>query len=563
MIRELQLNVLTPRRLLSREEAVEALDLVCNVYPDIAPEKYGWWEPLREQFDPTDLEPILRNWRDMFIWKRRKPNVEGWISPSLSGFGGHSEIYIAIDASKADLAGLIRFVQEASSRFGADFGFLHIPTEPEVPTSRANKTLLDVNPYFLSVSGRNLKRNVPDLYWASVFGGVYIEHFGRERLLSAPAHIVKELPGGCIYLQLSESIFDLKTDYEKVDEVRKRVKEHLNCNSFFDLSLPVHEYHVYNVPKFKLIPDELFLSEEIEAVTMLTVEPEVTEDADLLALVQGLCDDAVSFARKQFSLDLDFSEQSVEPVLEKVYEEAQSYLAMLGTAKGYRNNLSRSMGAYMGEVLRRKAGGSGIWYWESKAFAPKTLLALRIGNETMFPLNEVYKRLDTGPEPEEPEVVYDSDLFIKVQGLCLDAMKLAKETYLVDLDFSEKSVELVEQILGKAYDGSLDYLAMPEAKPELAEDYFKILSDSMGAYIGEVLRRQAGGIWYWEKKAFAPTTLLALRIGNETIFPLNKVYKRLTNGPEDDVHFYFQVMKSKAVAQKNTNTDESKPERSK
>lgn len=420
---------------MSREEALEALDLVCNVYPDIAPEKYGLCEPLREQFDPSNLEPILQNWRSMLFWKRRKPKVEGMVSPSWGRGHRHGHIGVTIDASNANVSKLVRFVQEASSRLGADFAFMHSLTEPDTLIGRATDTLGGLGRregYRVLMSGHKLEKYIPDLYWATVFGGVYIEHFGRERLLSAPAHIVKELPGGSIYLQLSESIFDLETDYEKVDAVRKMVKEHLNNNSFFDPNIPAYEYHEYNVPKFRLIPEE--------------------------------------------------------------------------------------------------------------------------------------SPIETPPLPSlkaESEVAYDSDLFMKVQGLCNDAMDFAKETYSVNLDFSEKSVELVEQILGKAYNDLPHFLAMPEGKLELAKEYFKTLSGLMGALIGEVLRRQVGGIWYWEKKAFAPDTLLALRIGNETIFPINKVYKRLTNGPEDDVYFYFKVMKSKVIDQKNTNTNDSKSERNK
>jgi hypothetical protein len=58
------------------------------------------------------------------------------------------------------------------------------------------------------------------------------------------------LANGGIYVQLSESPFDLANDYSMVDGVRRAVKEHLNNNSFFDPSFPPD--HIYSVPAFNL-----------------------------------------------------------------------------------------------------------------------------------------------------------------------------------------------------------------------------------------------------------------------------------------------------------------------
>lgn len=40
---------------------------------------------------------------------------------------------------------------------------------------------------------------------------------------------------------------------------------------------------------------------------------------------------------------------------------------------------------------------------------------------------------------------------------------------------------------------------------------------------------------------------IILKIGAGRVIPSGKVYKRLTNGPEDNVAFYFQVIKTEAL----------------
>lgn len=63
----------------------------------------------------------------------------------------------------------------------------------------------------------------------------------------------------------------------------------------------------------------------------------------------------------------------------------------------------------------------------------------------------------------------------------------------------------------------------------------------MGAYLGETLRRNYGGEWAVENE------ITVLNISGFKIFPSSKVYKRLTNGPEDNVAFYYDTFKTQLV----------------
>jgi hypothetical protein len=251
---EIHVNLLTQNRLLTKEEGATVLGLICNVYPELAPERFGNYEPVRQAFDPTHPEEALKAWEKVFLWTRKRPKVEGgaWIAWGPRPI--HGLITLSIDKQKVDIEKLTRFVQIASTSMDTDFAFMHIITERDLPIGGATKTIFCLDPkrnrYNLLVTTHDLRKYIPDLYWATVFGPPYVKHFGRERLLSSPAPIVRELENRSIYIQLSDSPFDLETDGVHVDTVRREVKEHLNKNSFFDPAAPAD--HVYSVPEFHL-----------------------------------------------------------------------------------------------------------------------------------------------------------------------------------------------------------------------------------------------------------------------------------------------------------------------
>ena len=60
----------------------------------------------------------------------------------------------------------------------------------------------------------------------------------------------------------------------------------------------------------------------------------------------------------------------------------------------------------------------------------------------------------------------------------------------------------------------------------------------LGGYIGEVFRRARGGEWALDQEYQA----LGLHRGDRWVFPPAKVHKRLTNGAEDNLWSYFNVL---------------------
>ncbi|MEW6142376.1 MAG: hypothetical protein AB1597_04365 [Chloroflexota bacterium] len=123
-----------------------------------------------------------------------------------------------------------------------------------------------------------------------------------------------------------------------------------------------------------------------------------------------------------------------------------------------------------------------------------------------------------------------------------DATEMAAKQFGEALDFSEDSLKTVEKIL----DGISKTIPRGFAKvfkPKPSDEQIWQMSKIWGGYIGEVIRKKWGGEWTSETSAH-PGAVITLRVLGADIFPPAKVYKRLTNGYEDNIWMYYQVLKA-------------------
>lgn len=123
-----------------------------------------------------------------------------------------------------------------------------------------------------------------------------------------------------------------------------------------------------------------------------------------------------------------------------------------------------------------------------------------------------------------------------MEACAAEAVRLAKEDHGMALDFSAESVARLETILA----------ARTPVRQEELEDATRI----WGGYYGEVFRRRWKGEWvmavYPGKGAAAVQggefAMPALDIGGSQVYPLLKVFRRMTLGVgEDLVAFYAKV----------------------
>jgi hypothetical protein len=244
---DIEIGILSKNISFTREDKDILLRQIFEYLPEFSPQKYGDGERYRFKFDSENIDDALDFWdkTDNFYWKRIKPKSEGSFHSNHPII--HSRIYLNGQYTRSlDSTKLVRYLHEVSISMSTDFSYLHLFSDQELD----NESYEMLSPFRHGVITYELRKYLPNLCWANIFGSSYIELFGRDILLSTPAYLVSEIAENTIYLQLTEDIYDLKTNYAEVDAVRQKAKKHLDNNIFFN---PSHDKkHKYNIPKFPL-----------------------------------------------------------------------------------------------------------------------------------------------------------------------------------------------------------------------------------------------------------------------------------------------------------------------
>ena len=109
--------------------------------------------------------------------------------------------------------------------------------------------------------------------------------------------------------------------------------------------------------------------------------------------------------------------------------------------------------------------------------------------------------------------------------------------YRVPLDYSEASLEKLEEILAGLY------REMPSSRPSSQQvaEACKI----WGGYLGEVVRRRWGGEWTLETYPGAGFATPTLNVVAGKMFPTMKIHRRLTEGPKENVWNFYCMMRRK------------------
>jgi len=120
------------------------------------------------------------------------------------------------------------------------------------------------------------------------------------------------------------------------------------------------------------------------------------------------------------------------------------------------------------------------------------------------------------------------DLGSMMEGYAQGAVELARKDFEQDLNFSSESIDALDEIL----------VAVGES-PELDLDFEVRL---WGSYLGEVLRRRYAGSWEMTQYPGGTVAVPAVEVRGSRLFPLMKVYRRLTVGEEDDLGSFFAMV---------------------
>ncbi len=111
------------------------------------------------------------------------------------------------------------------------------------------------------------------------------------------------------------------------------------------------------------------------------------------------------------------------------------------------------------------------------------------------------------------------------------AIEHAKQLGISTLDYTSESIEDVEAILR--------YIHSHIENLKEQEDTLWDFSTHYGIYIGEVMLKntlsELGFEWYYDGN------MHILKNGSNIISPITKVYKRITNGDDDNVRIFYKV----------------------
>jgi hypothetical protein len=112
-----------------------------------------------------------------------------------------------------------------------------------------------------------------------------------------------------------------------------------------------------------------------------------------------------------------------------------------------------------------------------------------------------------------------------------EAMKLTRKYFVVELNYTEESLEELERVID-------DYrVALPDGdRPETV----LLMARVWGAYLGEVIRRRVGGEWIEADET--PGEAAALQVGERTVQPILHVRRRLEEGKSHNVWEFYQSL---------------------
>jgi hypothetical protein len=120
------------------------------------------------------------------------------------------------------------------------------------------------------------------------------------------------------------------------------------------------------------------------------------------------------------------------------------------------------------------------------------------------------------------------DLGAMMEAYARAAAGLARDELHRELDFSSDSIDVLD-----------DVLVLVGESPELDVDFEVRL---WGSYLGEVLRRRYAGTWEMTQYPGGAVAVPAVEVRGSRLFPLLKVYRRLTTGEEEDLRAFFTMV---------------------
>jgi len=224
----LVLGFITSNSMTSRARGRAFFELTASLMPALLPQRYDVSEPVKRNFSLTRLDEMLASWGNGFLWRRDKPPTLGsyWAGTS---HGIDDAIYIEVLGKSIDTTALVTYLAALVDAFSPRLAYIHSIHSRELSDLEYYRNC--VMPFGQGLSTHDLKGGIPGLCWATYLGPEYVNLIGPERLLSTPAHEVREIASG-FYIQLTNSVWSGETDYDTFCLVRNAAIQHLDRGVF-------------------------------------------------------------------------------------------------------------------------------------------------------------------------------------------------------------------------------------------------------------------------------------------------------------------------------------------
>jgi hypothetical protein len=328
---EVQLEIASPLSFLNPADLRNAVTQFCAELPELLPTKWGFWEPLGHDFDltrpmdwtPVDGPPIPAS--GIILERRSKPKTHFSVSPRMVVTIGdtHGSICCYTYLGEVNQQRLTDYLRAASKTFRADFAYLNKqPNAGEIDPAKHPSYHATRFP----IVTHDLRKFLPEMLWATIFGAPYVKLFGLERLLSAPAFKVEQMGPEMVYVQLTERLDDAVNDFANLQAARDAFKAHFkSMNVFFDPALPSE--HQYTTPAFHLDDSPDLRYAHLPKPQQLLAEMEKRLSSGLIATsedlsevtrkINSVIEHQLYYSTEEPAHDIPYSEQLIE-LLEKI-----------------------------------------------------------------------------------------------------------------------------------------------------------------------------------------------------------------------------------------------------
>lgn len=237
----LEHTVLTRERFVTQARGVRLFELLDQYLPELAPRRWGPWEPCRERYEDGGAERIVAHpdWgRHTMLWRGRGKGVEGSVTPRTFDFDLLGAVNISGVPLDTDVEALVQLFIVMSVEFEAEFGALHVLSAADRERGFAGgyvarETRDRPDSDFLLITPRTLTKFVPDLFWCTALGPLYVELFGRSALQELDACEARFVKDDLFFMRLSDDPIWVVQNPEQLEAKRSCLKRDLRPDAFF------------------------------------------------------------------------------------------------------------------------------------------------------------------------------------------------------------------------------------------------------------------------------------------------------------------------------------------